>query len=221
MRRGKWRWIIALAIAVGAATRLHALDLLPLVGTMEVEFQPMQSAGIRHGCTLGFRVIGQDHAYRKGHLVSLSGNIGYQANEERTIAALSLKIGTLDSLDPMSQPEAPFFAYIQSPHGTTARSKAVQFDSPDMPGFRHFVFSLDDNTIKVYKDIIDGASLTIGFNRNKGGLDVLVPLDLHVAESTIAADASITRRRSNEMLIQFLECATDVTRQVQKRITPH
>jgi hypothetical protein len=188
----KWTCLIAAAIVASTATPLHALDLSSFAGTMEVEFQPMQSAGLKKGCTLVYRVVGQDHAYREGSLISLAGNIGYQANEERTLIGLSLKVGMINSLDPSSQPEAPFFAYIQSPHGTTARSKFVEFDSPDRPGFRYFVFQLDDNAIHVYQDIADGTPVTIGFNRRKGGLDVLVPLDLHVAESTLAADGSLS-----------------------------
>lgn len=81
-----------------------------------------------------------------------------------------------------------------------------------------FVYELDEDVLGVYKDIVDGVPITIGFNRTKGGLDVLVPLDLNVAESTITADGSIKRRRSNEMLIQFLECVTDVTEQAQKQL---
>ena len=214
----KRTYLIAAAIVASTATPLQALDLSSFAGTMEVEFRPMQSAGIKEGCTLVYRVVGQDYANRKGNLISLAGNVGYQTNKQRNNVVLSLKIGMIDSLDHGARPEAPFFAYLQSPHGTTAKSKLVQFDSPDMPGFRVFVYELDEDVLKVYKDIVDGVPITIGFNRRKGGLDVLVPLDLNVAESTIIADGSIKRRRSNEMLLQFLECAADVTEQAQKQL---
>ena len=212
---------MAAAIAIGTATPLHAFDLLPLVGTIEVEFQPMQSAGIKEGCTLVYRAVGQDHAYRNGNLISLAGSIIYSTNKNRTNIALSLKIGTKESLDFNAESAPPFFAYLQSPHGTTAHSILTQFDSPDMPGFRVFVFQLDEEVLKVYKDIIDGVPVTIGFNRRKGGLDVLVPLDLHVKESTATVDGAIERRRSNEMLTEFLACVTDVTRQVQNQTEQH
>jgi hypothetical protein len=213
----KWTCLIAAAIVACTATPLQALDLSSLTGTMEVQFQPMQSEGIKEGCTLVYRAVGQDHAYRKGNLISLAGNIAYMRNNQRSNIVLSFKIGMIDSLDPNAKPEPPFFAYIQTPHGTTAGSKALQYDS-DMPGFRLFVYQLDEDILKIYEDILSGASVTIGLNRKKGGLDVLVPLDLRVAESTIAADGSIKRRRSNEMLHQFAVCNDEVTEQVQKQL---
>ena len=212
----KWTGLIVAAIVASTATPLHALDLSSLVGTMEVEFQPMQSAGIKEGCTLVYHVVGQDWAYRKGSLISLAGNIAYTANEHRTNLGLVLKIGAMDSLDPSARLEPPFFAYIQTPHGTTARSKFVQADGE--PGFRLFTYLLDGDTMKVLADISSGALVTIGFNRNKGGLDVLIPLDLSVVESRVSADGSIKHRRSDEMLLQFLDCVTEITSQVQNQL---
>jgi hypothetical protein len=72
--------------------------------------------------------------------------------------------------------------------------------------------------LKVYEDILGGAPVTIRFNRMEGGLDVLVPLDLQVVESTIAADGSINRRRSDEMFAQIAICINEVPEQVQKQL---
>ncbi len=47
---------------------------------------------------------------------------------------------------------------------------------------------------------------------------MLVPLDLKVAESTIAADSSLKRRRSDDMLEQCSVCALEVTNQVQTQL---
>ena len=164
-----------------------------------------------------YRAVYKDYATRKGNLVTIVGNIAYVRNKQRSNITLSLKIGMVDSLDPKGKPEPPFFAYLQTPHGTTAGSKAIQFDS-DTPGFRNFVYQFDGDTLKVYEDILSGAPVTIGFNRRKGGLDVLVPLDLKVADSTIAADSSFKRRRSDDMLDQFSVCGLEVTNQVQKQL---
>ena len=114
------------------------------------------------------------------------------------------------------EPTPPSFAYIQTPHGTTARSKFTQADGAH--GFRLFTFPLDGDTVKVLADISSGTPVTIGFNRRKGGLDVLVPLDLHVAATTVSADGSMNRRRSDEMLYQFVLCNAEVSEQVQKQL---
>jgi hypothetical protein len=211
----KWTWLIAVAIVTSTATPIQALDLSAIVGTTEVQYQPMQSVGIKEGCTLVYRVVGQDHAYRNGNLISLVGNIAYHTNKDRSYLGLSLKIGTVDTLGHNAKLEPPPFAYIQTPHGTTARSKFAKSDGE--PGFSLFTFELDLAVMKVYEDILSGAPVTIGFTRKKDGLDVLVPLDLRVAETTIAADGSINHRRSDEMLEQFAVCALEVTKQVQKQ----
>ncbi|OAI46195.1 hypothetical protein AYO43_01325 [Nitrospira sp. SCGC AG-212-E16] len=212
----KWTCFIAAAIVASTATPMHALNLSAIMGTMEVEFQPMQSAGIKEGCTLVYRVIGQDHAYRKGNLITLTGNIAYHTNLDRSSPGLSLKIGTIDTQAYYAQLEPPSFAYIQTPHGTTARSKFVQADGE--PGFRRFTFELDEDTVKVLADISSGTPVTIGFNRRKGGLDVLIPLDLRVAATTVYADGSMNRRQSDDMLYQFALCNVEVTEQVQKQL---
>lgn len=186
-------------------------------GTLEVAFQPMQSAGIRYGCTLVYRTIGRDYANQKGAIVGLVGNIGFMANEKRSNVIVTLKVGIIDGLT-QSAPKtvAPFFAYLQSPNGTTAKSKFVKFDS-DIPGYRNYAYQLTDDVLKVYGDIVNGEQLTIGYNRKKGGLDVLVPLDLSVAETT-SSDSGFNRRRSDKMLGEFLACTNDVTTQVQQQL---
>ena len=89
----KWTWLISAVIVASMAIPLQALDPSSFVGTMEVEFQPMQSAGGKKGCTLVYRVVGQDYAHRKGNLISLAGNLGYQTDEKRANVALSLDRG--------------------------------------------------------------------------------------------------------------------------------
>lgn len=210
----RWTYLVVAAITAITTTPAQAVDPSIFVGTMGVQFQPMQSAGIREGCTLVYRVVGQDWAYRKGDLISLAGSIVYATNENRTNVGLSLKIGTINAFDNSAKPEPPFFAYIQTPHGTTARSKFVQADGE--PGFRLFTFQLDGDTVKVLADISTGKPATIGFNRKKDGLDVLSPLDLSVAETT-ASDTGLNRRQSNEMFRQFRSCVDELNEQVLKQ----
>lgn len=100
----KWTYLIAAAIVASTATPIQALDLSALTGTTEVQFQPMQSAGIKEGCTLVYRLVGQNYATRKGNLISLAGNIAYMRNKQRNNVVLSLKIGMIDSLDPNAYP---------------------------------------------------------------------------------------------------------------------
>ena len=56
----------------------QSLEPSSLLGTIEVVFMPEQTAGIIDGCTLGYRVIGQDHLYRNGARFIIVGNITYR-----------------------------------------------------------------------------------------------------------------------------------------------
>src|SRR5437868_13331551 len=114
----KWACLIAAAIVASTATQVHALDLTSFVGTVLVEFQPVQSAGIKEGCTLVYRVVGRDYAYGKGKLITLDGNIAYMANPQTV--GLLFKVGIRDSLNSKKHIAPTFFAYLQTPNGTTA-----------------------------------------------------------------------------------------------------
>lgn len=208
--------LIAVAMALIVALPAQAQDLSSLVGTLEVTFAPMQVAGIRTACTLVYKVIGPDHAYRQGKLITLAGNIAFAYVESSRSLGLSLKITTIEILDRNAKPEAPFFAYIQTPRGTTARSKIARADG-ESPGSRFFVYQFDTSTMDVLADILKGEPVTIGFNRQKGGLDVLVPLDLQVVESTVS-ESGFVHRRSNETLLQFSSCVQELVERADKQL---
>lgn len=204
-------------VALVNSAQLDATELSEFSGTIDVKFMPLQSGGIKQGCSLVFNVVGQDHIYRQGQLVSLIGNITFSSDKLRKNAGLSLKLRTIMSLQREAKTEEPFVAYIQTPNGSTANDKPMRVVSPDTPGAVIFVYGLGDGVMTVLKDILDGQPVTIGFNRNKDGLDVLVPLDLTVAETT-ASNNGLKRRHSEEMLLQFATCNLDVANQVQKQL---
>lgn len=206
-------WVIWL-VTVSPA---QAIDPSIFVGTIDVKFQPMQSAGVREGCSLVYNVVGQDHAYRQGKLISLIGNITFATKKDRSNVGLALKVVTINAFDKKAKPESPFFAYLQTSHGTTARSKSFQYDSPDTPGARIFLYRLDEDVMKVLEDITSGAPVTIGFNRRKGGMDVLVSLDLSVAETT-ATDSGFNHRHSDEMVEQFALCNGELAKQASAQL---
>ncbi len=192
-----------------------ALDMSQFAGTVSVEFQPVQAAGVLGGCTLVYRVAQQDFVYRNGTLITIVGNIAYFTNKNQDMIGLSLKIGTVDSFSKTAKPEAPFYAYIQTPHGTTAKSKMLSTAS-DTAGAKIFVYELDKGSMAVLEDILNGQPVTIGFNRHKDGMDVLSDLDLHVVTSAAASDGSIKRYRTDDAIDKFASCVGDLTTQVQK-----
>jgi hypothetical protein len=194
------------------------IDLSPLIGTMEVSFKAMQTSGIRDGCSLVYHVIGQDHAYRQGKLVGLTGNIAYWINRERNNAIFALKLGTVD-IDPNSNAkrEPPHFAYLQTSRGSTAKSKWMDYES-DEAGYKVFAIQVDKNVAQVLSDMVDEPNISIGFNRTKDGLDVVMPLDLSVRETTISKDGTVNRHQSERMVLEFISCVGELTGQIQDRL---
>jgi hypothetical protein len=214
MKRAFLMALLSLSNGPAFSERATALDASEFAGTVSVEFHAMQTAGVLGGCTLVYTLAQQDFVYRKGTVISIVGNIAYFTNKDQDMIGLSLKIGTMESLNKTAKPEAPFYAYIQTPHGTTAKSK-FQSTAADTAGAKLFIYELDEGSMAVLEDILEGQPVTIGFNRHKHGMDVLTPLDLHVAKSTVNSDGSIKRHRTDEVLDNFASCVGDLTAQVK------
>jgi hypothetical protein len=194
--------------------RATARDVSIFTGTISVEFYPMQAAEVLGGCTLVYTLTEQDFVYRNGALITIVGNIAYFTNANQNVMGLSLKIGTIDTQNKTAKPEAPFYAYIETPHGTTAKSK-FHSTASDLAGAKSFVYELDEGSMAVLKDLTEGQPVTIGFKRSKDGMDVLSALDLHVTTSAATSNGSIKRHRTDDAIEKFAGCVDELTMQVQ------
>jgi hypothetical protein len=65
---------------------------------------------------------------------------------------------------------------------------------------------------------MDGEPVTVGFNRYKGGMDVLAKLDLHVADVTMSPRGEVVRLRTEESLLKFASCVADLTQQISDQL---
>jgi hypothetical protein len=184
-----------------------------LTGTYEVSFQPMQSGGRVEGCSLVFRAVALDHVYQQGSPAMIVGNVTYFASRAKSNAAMSLKLGLRTALTPKATPTAPAFAYLQTASANTAKS-AVDSGASDAPGYKVFVYRLDDAALKVIQEMLTTDAVTIGFNRTPGGLHVMVPLDLTV-ERTDFKGGELLRRRSPDAVLGFTSCVVDLTKQLR------
>jgi hypothetical protein len=202
---------ISLFIIVGLLliTTANAGNYDSLVGTMRVGFRPISSAGVTNGCELSFETSALDFAYRQGKPVIVAGSISFQG-ESFKLLGIMIKLGVADMLVDIQHVEAPYFAYIKTSNGTTAGSKFLSHDA-EMKGYRLFVPEFNKQTAGVIGDIISGENPTIGFNRVKGGMDALLPLDLTVADTVAANDGSLKRIHSQEAIDGFRNCMAEVT----------
>lgn len=202
---------LVIFLALFAPARIAiAQDYSFLVGTYKVEFEPMKIAGNLTGCVLNFKVLVLDYAYRKGEPVFLSGYIAYTVNSVKKNIRLGMKLGLEELLNRNAAPQAPFFAYIETPTGTTAKSKYEKFDA-ETHGYKLYLYQVDEQSAHVVRDIVKGKAVTLGFNRIEDGVDVLVPLDLTV-ESAYEEDGKLKQKRSAAILEQFGACFTETTK---------
>lgn len=197
------RFVLGMLVAVPAFAQQSGL-----AGTMEVAHQRQQSRGELEGCSMVFRAAFHDHTYRSGQLVMVAGNFTFYVRDSNS-AFLTLKAGLMNVGAGQSNAEAPAFAYLQSKKATTAKTKSVSNDS-DTPGFRMWVMAADTNVSRLLGDVLDGGPVTLGLTRQGGLTDMLVPLDLKTAATTILPDGTASRRRSTEAVQSFGECFVEL-----------
>lgn len=213
---------IVIACLTTQASFVIAEDDSSIYGTHRVVFQPIRSSGVLQGCSLVYTAVVADHVYRKGSLVAINGNVsvyqGDQGGKKGGNVSLNLKIGLNDFDSPDAPFAGPYFAYLQTANETTAKSFHEAFDGEK--GYRFFVFHLNETSAKLIVEMVDTGKVTIAFNRKKGGIDVLVPLDLTVIDAEYRGEGNVfTRKRSNEGPIQFLSCVGDILKQVKQAIS--
>lgn len=208
--------ILAYVVVVGclstqASFAIAAQDDESICGTHSVTFQPGQSSGVLHSCTLLYRATQADYVYRDGNPIMIDGNIAVRQFAAKKMM-LSLKIGVMDiGLVPNALYTRPYFAYFQTPNATTAKSSIKTGDGDE--GFRLIVFDFNDTTEKLLLEMLKSGKVTIGFNRKKDGSDVLVPIDLKVFDTEYPDSGKVVRKYSNEAITQFAGCYKELLKQ--------
>ena len=222
-RSRMWRAALRImrGVLIGAISAqpglLHAADFSFLAGTYSVQFVPMQVAGVQTGCTLVFKAIAVDYVYAHGEPLFLTGNIAYVASREKKNIVLGLKLGLRDALNPQHVLGLPPIAYLQTGSVNTAHDQ-VGMRMHGEPGYALYVYRLNDSTVKLLGEMISTSKVTIGFNRKKGGMDILAPIDLTVVD-TYQAGSETKRKHSPEATQEFTACVTEVTKAVVKAAT--
>jgi hypothetical protein len=83
----------------------------------------------------------------------------------------------------------------------------------DQPGYRLFVYRVDESVLKVLTDMMEGREVALGFNRKKDGIDILFPLDIAV-ESAEFVGTEVRRKRSAKAIEGFTGCFLEVAKRV-------
>ncbi len=206
------RWVLVLMLSCATLNIANAQDDSSIEGTHSVEYQPVQISGELQGCTLVYRAVKFDQTYLDGSPVVIVGNIGLRQVEANII--LTLKVG-IKNLIGNGKIERPNFAYLQTNSFSTAKVKQQAMDGEE--GFKLYAYSLyDSGVIGLYGEMLDTGKVVLAFNRHKGGMDVLVPIDLNVSDAQYPDGDKVVRTRSKVAMNNFAECSTTLATQAQE-----
>lgn len=189
--------------AMMASACSYALSSNGVEGTYSVVFKPKSTQGELDGCMLEYVASYKDHAYHHGSDYVISGFIGVYFMKDSL--ALVLKAGPA-KLDTKIKIEEPYFIYAKTKNISTARFKGKSAKGEN--NFKLSVFWLLENleVMDFVESLTSEKSISIGYNLKKGGMDVVVPIDLTVKDTMLTNDRGYVRVNSDEMLDSFVVC---------------
>lgn len=182
-------------------------NMVPMLGTLSVRFEPYMTEGKLAGCTLVFSALALDDKYKVGEYLKLIGNIGILNFKGNLGANLKLVVNRIDfDTAPVGFfPSPPSRAYlIKSDFSTTQDVEHENFPT-ETPGGLFSTFDAATGLDFISHSIVDG-KVSIGFNQENGKSDIVTVLELDVADT----DKSGNRKRSGESTNRFSECIQSV-----------
>lgn len=207
------RILLWMLLIFGTANAQSADD--SVFGTHWVRFEPLQVGGELQGCSLVYLAVQADRAYLNGDQVAVNGAIGIRTTPNNRLG-MSFKVG-LKNLSKNTDFERPYFSYLQTTSFST--NKVWQKSQDGEQGYKLFVYNVTEpTTLKMLEEMMSTGKVTIGYNREKDGSDVLVPLDLFVADSEYTADEKVIRKTSPDGLLKFNECFSQVAERLLNKI---
>jgi hypothetical protein len=181
----------------------HALAVDNSVyGTHWVKFQPTTVEGKLNGCSLTYLSVQADRVYKNGEPVIVNGGI-WLSTTEKSIG-LMLKVGLKDFGRSDSKFERPHFAYLKGKDQNTAA--ATISSVPGDEGYSLFMYNIANPAVQSVLSDLFGGQISIAFNRQSGGMDVVVPIDLFVVDSEYTTDFKVKRKTSTSTAVGFTDC---------------
>ena len=188
---------------------LAADDEKSVFGTHWVKYEAVQVEGALKGCSVAFTAVTADRAYLNGSWVALNGSIGLRVVQDGPLGlVLTLKLGLKDvqSGKPF---ERPNFAYLQTAHASTTKAPQAAVDGD--PGYKLYTYrAVEPSVAAVLADLAEKPEVTIGYNRRKDGIDILVPLDLTVVDSEYTQSQEVIRKHSHGVMDQWATCVSSL-----------
>ena len=191
-------------------------QITDLLKTHEVKFNAITAQGELQGCSLEFNALIADASSGVPVTYFISGSVGLNYNNTRDLL-IGVKLVTAElkktpgKLEPI--PRRPHFAYLRSVRGLdNSRSFITSTESPT-PGGWFGVFNFDEDFLKILDELGSKPILNFVFNRRKGEIDIVVPVDLTVK----SIDEMGRQTRDDEMFRRFTLCTIGMSEDWLKR----
>lgn len=205
--------MLVLMLTCTAFNIANAQEVESIYGTYNVVFQPVHRQGELQSCSLIYYAVQPDFAYLNGRVVVANGNISFSII--KGMPALTMKVGIKEVLGDQKMIR-PNFAYLQTANHSTATVNQQARNGDN--GYRLYLYPLTDTTaMELFKEMVDSKKVTLAFNRNKGGVDVQVPIEFDVYETRVEGDRA-ERIRSEETMNNFSSCISTLTKQAHESI---
>jgi hypothetical protein len=173
-------------------------------GTIETKAKSQFADGALVSCMIQFTALAQDSIYRGGQPVKIGGLFGIMNPQNKLGIVLKLTVNDIDPDTLKEIPATPDSAYLISGLNSS-KQYLIAKQPPNVPGDIFVIFNID-GALEIVSDALNNKNITIAFNREPRGLDVQVPIDLTVEETTDTGD----RKRSPKTIKEFLSCASEL-----------
>jgi hypothetical protein len=171
-------------------------------GTVDVYFQQVSEGGALRGCSLVFTTVTRDFATLKGAQVILNGSFAFRF-EKSGAAVIVGKLGVRQLTD--AAWTAPEHFFFEAEGKSTAPH--AKFSKAENEGYKILFTPLKGEVTDLVGELLKNGSMTIGFNRRPGGMDVLAPIRLNV-QLTKDQSGTAIQVTSDETPKAFASCVS-------------
>jgi hypothetical protein len=181
-----------------------AQELDSMLGTLHATAQPIFRDGRLGGCTVVYGAFAKDFTYKQGGYITVNGNFGLMSGKGQLHANLKVVVQDTDPRTNSFTPSPPASAYFVSGSKTT-KSAVLSHIPSDTPG-AIFVVLRAEEVLPILMEGLERSKVTIAFARQRGGMDILLPIDTSVAETKPNGQ----RIHSPKAATDFLECGKEL-----------
>jgi hypothetical protein len=191
--------LVTALLGLTGPTSAQGLDTM--LGTLHATAQPIFRDGRLTGCTVVYGALARDFTHKQGGYIAVNGNFGLMSGKGQVAVNLKVVMNDTDPRTNSFTPSPPASAYFVSGSKTT-KSAVVSHIPSDTPGAIFVVLKPEE----VQMEGLQRSKVTIAFARQRGGMDILLPIDTSVVETKPSGQ----RIHSPQAATDFLQCGKEL-----------